>query len=562
MSSELSIGLAGILAARQALETVGYNIANATTPGYARRDVKLSGTSGGGTPSTFSSDTVSVESIIRIKDMFLEGRLQAYRGSLARNEAQSAYFSEIEGALQEPSEEGIGVALEAFFNQWQAVALRPEDATERTALLLSAAHLSEQISSLRQELVDIRTAVSAEISYQVEEVNSLASQLAEVNQQLLIGSADPANQPLSLQDERDRLLARLAEVIGAADLAPNESMTRVTIGSALLVDGAEFIPLRAPADHASPLTIDMAGDDVALEPTSGKLAGLLELSQQIMPDYLAQLDEFAANLIKAVNIVHAQGIGREGRFTEVVGEYAPRDLDGDGDSSNDLLSQAGLPFAPTAGALTINVVDNATGATTTHTLAVDPTTQSLADLRDAIGSLGNINAVLQDGRLRILASDGYSFDFAADQETDVLAALGINAFFGGYDASTIRLSRWVEDRPERVAAGATPDAGDGSNADALSNLRYASIAGEGQTTLSDSWRRFVTEVGSTSANLIRSGGTLDSMVELLTQQEQSISGVSLDEEAAKLLEYQQMYQACAQYLGVVSRLAESLLEYV
>ena len=51
------------------------------------------------------------------------------------------------------------------------------------------------------------------------------------------------------------------------------------------------------------------------------------------------------------------------------------------------------------------------------------------------------------------------------------------------------------------------------------------------------------------------------MVDTLTQQEQSISGVSLDEEAANMLQYQQLYQASAHYLSTVSQLMKSLLSY-
>jgi len=558
--SDISIGLGGILAAGQAISTIGSNIANAGNATYARRDVKMSGQSweyAGG-----ANSSVSVDSIIRIKDMFLSGRLQSNSASLASADVRSTYFAEIEGVLQEPGEDGIGAALDQFFNQWEALALRPEDTAVRSVLVLNAGSLADKISSLRAGLLDIRDAAQVEAANLVGEVNSLAERLTEVNRQVVLEPADSANPPLALEDERDRLVGELAELIGAANLSPNELTARVTIGSALLVDGDQYISLRPPMDFNSPITADFSGNPVPVLPESGKLAGLLEISREVIPEYLSKLDELAASLVHAVNTVHAQGIGQSGRFTEMTANYAVSDVDGDGDSSNDMLANAGLPFVPSAGALTMNVIDQATGAVTTHTINVDPAAQSLADIVSAIDSLGNVTATIQDGKLRIVAAGGYEFDFAADQGTDILGALGVNAFFTGKDAESIGIAEALIDHPERVAAGLTPNSGDGGNAIALSNLRYLKVAENGSMALPDFWRKFVTEVGSNAANANVTTNSLKSVVELLEKRENSISGVSLDEEATKLLEYQQMYQACARYIALISQLSESLLQIV
>jgi len=558
--SDISIGLGGILAAGQAISTIGSNIANAGNATYARRDVKLSGQSwehvGG------ANSSVSVDSVIRVKDMFLSSRLQSHIASLASADVRNTYFAEIEGVLQEPGENGIGAALDQFFNQWETLALRPEDPAVRSVLVLNASSLAEKMSSLRAELIGIREAAQVEVCHLVEEVNSLAQRLTEVNRQIVLEPPDSANPPLALEDERDRLVGELAELIGASNLSPNELTARVTIGSVLLVDGDQYIPLRPPIDYNAPIAADFSGDPVPVLPESGKLAGLLEISREAIPEYLSKLDELAGLLIRAVNTVHAQGIGQSGRFTEMTANYAVSDVDGDGDSSNDMLANAGLPFVPGAGALTMNVVDQTTGAVTTHTINVDPATQSLADIVGAIDALPNVNAAIQNGKLRIVAAGGYEFDFAVDQGTDILGALGVNAFFTGKDAESIGIVEALIDHPERVAAGLTSNSGDGDNAIALSNLRYLKVDENGTMTLPDFWRNFVTEVGSNAANVKVTTSSLKSVVELLEKRENSISGVSLDEEATKLLEYQQMYQSCARYIALVSQLSDALLQIV
>jgi len=81
-------------------------------------------------------------------------------------------------------------------------------------------------------------------------------------------------------------------------------------------------------------------------------------------------------------------------------------------------------------------------------------------------------------------------------------------------------------------------------------------------TVQNAWQSFVTQVGSDSAAVQRSSETLHQMVQVLKDQAQAISGVSLDEEAAKVMQFQQMYSACARYLATVSLLTDKLLEYL
>jgi len=85
---------------------------------------------------------------------------------------------------------------------------------------------------------------------------------------------------------------------------------------------------------------------------------------------------------------------------------------------------------------------------------------------------------------------------------------------------------------------------------------------EGNVTLPDYYRQFVTEIGNDSAGCSRIAETRENLLDIVRTQEESLSGVSTDEEAARLMEYQQMYQACARYLAIVGKLTESLLSAI
>ena len=67
-------------------------------------------------------------------------------------------------------------------------------------------------------------------------------------------------------------------------------------------------------------------------------------------------------------------------------------------------------------------------------------------------------------------------------------------------------------------------------------------------------------VGSQASVAKATSASADGVLSNLTAQQQSISGVNLDEEGASLLKYQQQYQAAAKVMQVASTLFQALLQ--
>ena len=105
----------------------------------------------------------------------------------------------------------------------------------------------------------------------------------------------------------------------------------------------------------------------------------------------------------------------------------------------------------------------------------------------------------------------------------------------------------------------TANSTDNRNASALAKLRNSNLLDGGTTSIGSAWNNLVTQVG-VQAN--RASTNLTSQKALLassTQQQQSVSGVSLDEEAMNLMKYQQAYQASAKVMQTANSLFGSLL---
>jgi flagellar hook-associated protein 1 len=112
--------------------------------------------------------------------------------------------------------------------------------------------------------------------------------------------------------------------------------------------------------------------------------------------------------------------------------------------------------------------------------------------------------------------------------------------------------------PNAVAAASPGEGSAGNaNASALADLSSASIAG-GQTA-SGFLASFLGQIGSDTAAATTNNGAQQATLTQLTTQRDSLSGVSLDEEAANLTQYQRAYQAAAQVFNIANSIMASAL---
>ncbi|MCA8275086.1 flagellar hook-associated protein FlgK [Burkholderia sp. AU30280] len=100
---------------------------------------------------------------------------------------------------------------------------------------------------------------------------------------------------------------------------------------------------------------------------------------------------------------------------------------------------------------------------------------------------------------------------------------------------------------------------DGSNALALSKLVSAKSFGNGTTTLTGAYANYVNNIGNTTSQLKSSSAAQTSLIGQITQAQQSVSGVNQNEEAANLMQYQQLYQANAKVIQTASTLFQTVL---
>jgi flagellar hook-associated protein 1 FlgK len=106
--------------------------------------------------------------------------------------------------------------------------------------------------------------------------------------------------------------------------------------------------------------------------------------------------------------------------------------------------------------------------------------------------------------------------------------------------------------PSQIAASLDGVSGDNSNATALANIQNEPIVA-GQTA-GDYYSNLIDQVGNDVSNASSEQEAVGLVLQQLTTQQGSISGVSLDEEATHLVMYQQAYEAAARVISVADEL--------
>jgi flagellar hook-associated protein 1 len=114
-----------------------------------------------------------------------------------------------------------------------------------------------------------------------------------------------------------------------------------------------------------------------------------------------------------------------------------------------------------------------------------------------------------------------------------------------------------------IAASSDPtSAGNNANARALAGLRDAKVLGGGTATLHEGWERLVYTVGRDTASVRDEWRTRGEVVQQVLNLQDSVSGVSLDEEAADMLRFQRGFEANARFFRAIDDALETLMRMV
>ncbi len=128
-------------------------------------------------------------------------------------------------------------------------------------------------------------------------------------------------------------------------------------------------------------------------------------------------------------------------------------------------------------------------------------------------------------------------------------------------AVNMRLSDGVANDVNKIVSAIKPNApADNTVANVISSLQYKQVMDQGTATIGDFYNSLVGQVGVMSQRANRAIESQKNIMQQLGQIRESISGVSLDEETTKMIEFQKSYDASARLIRTADEMFDTVLK--
>ncbi|AER33171.1 MULTISPECIES: flagellar hook-associated protein FlgK [Pantoea] len=543
MSSIINSAMSGLSAAQAALSTTSNNISNYTVAGYSRQTTILAEANSTLQGKSYYGNGVNVTGVQREYDSFIAAQL---RGSSATYNAANTQYSQVSNIddLMSTSTTNLSTAIQGFFSNMQNVVSNANDPAARQSMLSNSQGLVNQFQTQAQYLTNMQNSVNTNIASDVDQINTFTTQISNLNQQIAKLSTANGATPNDLLDQRDQLVNGLNNIVGVTVSQQDGSYTVSMANGLSLVNGFQSTKLVA-MPSSSDLTrttvgyVDPQAGNVQLPEssiTTGSLGGMLSFRSQDLDLAQNQLGQLAAAFTTSFNAVHKQGFDSNGN--QGVDFFNIGTPTAQGDSKN--TSSATLTAAWT---------NTSALQASNYTVSYDGTNWSATRLSD--NSKTTLTPTTSGG-VTTLNLDGMSLTVnGTPNAKDSFLVKPVQNVVNGMSVA-------ITSGSQIAAAAATGGESDNRNAQKLLALQDAKIV-NGNATISQAYGAMVSTVGNKTQALKTASTTQQNVVTQLTNRQQSVSGVNLDEEYANLTKYQQYYMANAQVLKTASTVFDALL---
>ncbi|WP_271459932.1 flagellar hook-associated protein FlgK [Pantoea leporis] len=543
MSSIINSAMSGLSAAQAALSTTSNNISNYTVAGYSRQTAILSQSNSTLQGNSYYGNGVTLSGVQREYDEFITAQL---RGSSANYSAVNTQYNQISNIddLLSTSTTSLSTSIQSFFTNVQNVVSNANDPSARQSMLSYAQGLVNQFQTTAQYLNNMQNSVNTDIASNVDQINTFTSQIADLNSQIAKLTTGGGAAPNNLLDQRDQLVNSLNNVVGV-NVSQQDGSYIVSMGSVTLVNGKNSTSLVAmPSSSDSTRTtvgyVDKQAGNVEIPEktlTTGSLGGLLAFRTQDLDTAQNQLGQLAAAFTTSFNTVHSEG------------------YDSNGDQGGNFFN-IGSPTVvgnsknTSAATVTAAWSDTSAMKASNYTVSYDGSNWSVTRMSDNVKF--SVTPDATDGTLNF---DGLKLTVStspAPNAKDSFLVKPVQNVIAGMSVAI------TDESQIAAASSATSGESDNRNVQKLLDLQDSKLV-NGNATIAQAYASIVSTVGNKTSTLKTASTTQENVVTQLSDRQQSVSGVNLDEEYSNLTKYQQFYMANAQVLQTASTIFNALM---
>jgi len=468
------ISSAGTLEAYgRVLETAQNNVANASTPGYAKQRTELyalpfdpqGGATGGVRAGKMESS----------RNEYAETAVRQQNTAMSYQQQLVDSLTPLQNQFDISGNQGIPAALNSLFQSFSAWATTPNNTATRQTVLDRAQQVAAAFQQSATALGYQATNAEQQVRQTVDEVNHLVGQLAHYNHIALQGNKDDAG----LSAQMHATLEQLSQYVDVtATFQDDGSVTVLMNGETpLLLEDKQYQisagltqpqdpPPNYPNGPAAMQILGSDGTDITSKSTGGQLGALLQMRNQVLPSFIGNAYQ-------------------QGDLNTMAQQFADR--------VNQILTSGNISDGPPAvTGVPLFTYDATNGTAVARSLAVDPTVTT-----DQLATISPGPPYVSNGVPLALSQLATPL-----QDADKISGISYNEYYG-------RLAGRV--------GGQLNDATDGQQV-------QQSLLAQAQDL------------------------------------RQQYSGVSLDEEATILLQFQQAYQANSRFITVLDQLTQATID--
>ena len=584
--SSLQIAKRALSTQRLGLSIAGHNISNVNTPNYARQQALVEpGVGGAGMAG------VEITYIRRIQDRVVDERLRLNTQELAKWQTLSDRLSQIETFFSDLAGTGLSQALSDFWNSWQDLTVSPESESSRLVAVQRGVVLASRLQDMNAGMEESHTDLDAEINRKITESNEITTRIGKLNQEI-ISIELSGNQANDQRTLRDYQLAQLSELINFRTTEKNDGSVQVFVDSLSLVEGkrvtelvAKLIP-NSDGGSTSTASTKILASNNEVEISGGTLAGLIEARDQHLPSMLTRMKTLSETLIAQVNKLHKSGYGLDNSSgleffsgtsidditvnSQLLADPKKLGVSSDKDAPGNnkrALEIAQLQISLTIGA---TVIPN-----DRQILTVEGTTGwSKGDILGVKGDNSTFGRILTvDSRTQVTIElfqnpTTKTFDKQFDLEqadgsiTVITDKVYRDADGNYYTTDPNQIDD--DDLADLVLKGELVELNPGPETSSVMTANSQTITSgetftEGTQTFSDYFASMYSFIGTQSQQAQRNSENTELLVQQLTDYREKVSGVSLDEEMANLIQFQRAFEASARYIRIVDEMLATLM---
>jgi flagellar hook-associated protein 1 FlgK len=546
MSNMITSSVSALTAYQRAIDVAAQNIANANTEGYVRQRIELSTQFAAVDRFGVSTGGVKVDGVRREVNEFLIEQARSAAAGAGRAEAMAEQAGTL-SALLSSAAIGPDDALQRLKNAFNELASEPASLRARDSLMTEIGSFVERLRTVDERLRAADAEINGYLANEIGDINVLLAQVATLNDKLFRSKTTTGLTPAPILDERDRLIDKLSFKLGIkVSIEANDSVTLKTMDGRLLVKGASaatLTPTNGLHDvvdsRVSLLSADGVNSDLTHALAGGLLGGLIDARTQVTTPVRNELGRVVIALAQSLNSQNALGRDLDGNVGSALLTVAiPKVFDATGNSGTAVVQAA---------------LENPATALTSADYLVTKTATGWEVKRTDTGA-----AVTPSG-VGTLASP-FVFDGVKVWLDSGAAATGDSFLVRPTHEALTGLAAATTD-PRKIAARTDSSAGVGDNRNALELIKVfdKGVLDGAKTSVLEATARLANKVGSQARSAEITYDVQKLAVDEANRQRSDIYGVSLDEEAANLMRFQQAYQASASVIRAANELFDVLL---